>query len=274
MKNNIGFIQGRLSPIVDGKIQAFPVDNWESELELASKNSFKFIEWTLDHENIKENPYLTEEGQKQIQSLKKALGLEIPSLTGDFFMQAPFYKELNRKEELLDELSTVIKSCAANETTYLVIPLVDNSSVSSESEEDMLANELENMIPLLEETRVKVVFESDFAPEELKRFISRFDSRYFGINYDTGNSASLGFDPKEEFEAYGERILNIHIKDRLLGGTTVPLGTGNADFNSIFSMIKKTEYSGNLILQTARAEDGKHLEALISYKDFVENHLE
>ena len=45
---------------------------------------------------------------------------------------------------------------------------------------------------------------------------------------DIGNSASLGLNPLDEFEAFGDRILNVHVKDRVLGGTTVPLGLGNA----------------------------------------------
>ena len=35
------------------------------------------------------------------------------------------------------------------------------------------------------------------------------------VNYDSGNSASLGYSVTEEFAAYGNRIGSIHIKDRL-----------------------------------------------------------
>ena len=37
------------------------------------------------------------------------------------------------------------------------------------------------------------------------------------VNYDTGNSAALGYDPDEEFKSYGHKITDLHIKDRLLG---------------------------------------------------------
>ena len=77
-------------------------------------------------------------------------------------------------------------------------------------------------------------FESDFDSENLSRFIARLDEEFFGINYDIGNSAALGFLPSKEFEAYGNRIVNVHIKDRPFGGTTVPLGTGDADFKTVF----------------------------------------
>jgi hexulose-6-phosphate isomerase len=74
-------------------------------------------------------------------------------------------------------------------------------------------------------------------------------------NYDIGNSASLGFDPKEELDAYGQRILNVHVKDRKLGGTTVPLGTGNADINLVIQKLQEFGYSGGLTMQAARGEN-------------------
>ena len=64
-------------------------------------------------------------------------------------------------------------------------------------------------------------------------FILNYPSEYYGINYDIGNSACLGYDPEEEINNYGDRIYNVHIKDRLLHGSTVPLGSGNADIKSI-----------------------------------------
>ena len=103
--------------------------------------------------------------------------------------------------------------------------------------------------------RLSIVFESDHTPAALARFIDALPSKIFGINYDIGNSASLGYAPTEEIGAYGARILNVHVKDRVRGGTTVPLGTGNADFAAAFRALRRARYSGNFILQTARAAD-------------------
>ena len=114
-----------------------------------------------------------------------------------------------------------------------------------------------------------ILFESDFNPLELNRFISRLPSRGFGINYDIGNSASLGFDPRDEFIAYGSRIVNVHVKDRIRGGSTVPLGTGSADFPLVFSELSNCNYSGNFILQTARAPEGDHVGVINKYRDMI-----
>jgi hexulose-6-phosphate isomerase len=151
----------------------------------------------------------------------------------------------------------------------MVVPLVDNGSCEGSDERQVLHDFLERQIEFLAARNLRVVFESDLAPAALAEFISSFDSTRFGINYDMGNSASLGFDPSEEIAAYGERVLNVHIKDRILGGTTVPLGSGNANFEKVFSALARTGYTGNYILQTARATDGQHAEALVKYRDMA-----
>ena len=91
----------------------------------------------------------------------------------------------------------------------------------------------------------------------------------FGINYDSGNSAALGYDSAEEISAYAPRILNVHVKDRLLGGTTVPLGTGAADLAKTIRLIERSGYRGQYILQTARASDGDHAGVLAKYRDMT-----
>ena len=51
------------------------------------------------------------------------------------------------------------------------------------------------------------------------------------INYDIGNSAAQGYNVIEELDTYGNRISDIHIKDRILNGGPVILGNGN-DFDT------------------------------------------
>ena len=48
MKYNIGFMQGRLSPIQGKKIQSFPWKNWKKEFQIGRKLNFRILEWTLD----------------------------------------------------------------------------------------------------------------------------------------------------------------------------------------------------------------------------------
>ena len=52
-------------------------------------------------------------------------------------------------------------------------------------------------------------------------------------------------------------IVNVHLKDRLINGPTVKFGSGNTDFLSVL-FLSEIKYNGNLIIQGARSDDGKH----------------
>ena len=185
-------------------------------------------------------------------------------------MQAPFWKATGSQADMLKaDFIAIARACASVGIHILVVPLVDGGRLESQAEEDQLVAFLLELQGLLAELGLIVTFESDFTPSEVARFISRLPEGGFGINYDIGNSAALGYSASEEFAAYGPRIVNVHVKDRVLGGTTVPLGTGNADFETVFSLLARWRYQGNLILQTARAIDGDHERVLCKYRDQV-----
>ena len=97
----IGFMQGRLSSLVDGKIQAFPRLHWRDEFPIANEHRFKIMEWVLDQDQLYENPLMTEKGREEIKSLMYKYNVSIPALTGGCFMQAPFYKTSGKKREKL-----------------------------------------------------------------------------------------------------------------------------------------------------------------------------
>ena len=263
-------MQGRLSPLVDGKIQAFPWTKWQDEIRLAEQINIHLMEWTLDQARLYENPLLTDAGQAEIRALCKKHDLAIPSLTGDCFMQAPLWKAKGDERVTLErDFCEIAKGCAAVGISMIVVPLVDNGRLENMEQENTLIDFLAAQAKFLNSLHLKVIFESDFTPAELARFISRLDPALFGINYDIGNSAALGFSPDEEFTAYGKRIINVHVKDRKLGGTTVPLGTGNADFETVFATLSKVGFNGNCILQTARATDENHAGILSQYRDLT-----
>ena len=266
----IGYMQGRLSPLVDGKIQAFPWDHWQDEFPVAQRLGLRAMEWTLDQDRLYENPLMTAAGRARIRELSAAHGVAIRSLTGDCFMQAPFYKASgSRRAALLRDLGAIVDACAELGVRDIVFPLVDNGSIENAAQEEDLRLGLMPLMRPLADRGMRIVFESDYAPREVVRFITTLPQAVFGINYDIGNSAALGYDPQEEIASYGQRIYHVHVKDRVRGGTTVPLGTGNADFPAVFGALRRSGYGGDFVLQTARAADGDHAGALARYRDCV-----
>ena len=271
---SVGYMQGRLSDVVDGKIQSFPINTWEQEIVLGSNNQLNLIEWTLDHDGLSKNPLLTGSGQKKIKKILNTHGCKVSSVTADCFMQFPFWKlEKKFEEKFTKNFFSVLSACKKMDIKILVLPCVDNSSIDDSYEENRFIDYFHEKKDLLTSFKVDIAIESNFSPKKLKNFIQKLPKNSFYINDDIGNSASLGFNPEEEITEYSSLIKNVHVKDRVLNGTTVPLGEGNADFNSVIKCLAEANYRGNFILQTARDSKSQHLQALLKYKKFIESKL-
>ena len=266
---SLGVMQGRCSEIVRGKIQSFPWTTWEHEFELLRNIGISRLEWTIDSENFWENPVNTEDGRRRISALSLENEIIIDSLTADCFMQSPFFKlHLNSRMRALDELKALVNNSAAIGVRKIVLPLVDNSSISGD-ERSLFIDEILKFADTLNEVGIIFCVESDFGPAELLSLVNEFPPEMLGVNYDSGNSASLGFDPIEEIVTYGHRIGNVHLKDRLRGGGTVPFGHGDCNFQSVINALFKSGYTGNYILQGARATDEDHLGIINEYQKFL-----
>jgi L-ribulose-5-phosphate 3-epimerase len=269
-RSPIGFVQGRLSPPVNGLIQSFPTATWESEFELAAEHGFCIMEWTLDFHDLHANPLMSRVGRESIRKLSEQHGLRIPSLTGDCFMQHPFWKsDAVRRPQLEQIFKEIVFACGEAGIGLIVLPLVDNGAIEDDQQESLVTDFLCDNAALFVDRGVSICIESDYPPERLLGLILSLPVDSCGINYDIGNSASAGFDPLHEVRLYGDRILNVHVKDRLLGGTTVPLGMGDADIPGALAALRAAEYRGNFILQAARADDGDDAGALCRYRDIT-----
>ena len=95
----LGAMQGRLvKREIKFRMQSFPWKNWKKEFKILKENKFNLLEWTVDSEKFTSNPINTKKGRKKINELKKKFKVKINSLTADFFMEKPFFKEKkNRK---------------------------------------------------------------------------------------------------------------------------------------------------------------------------------
>ncbi|WP_115071188.1 sugar phosphate isomerase/epimerase [Synechococcus sp. UW179B] len=270
MLNQLGFMQGRLSPMQNNKIQAFPHKTWTTEFILAQSLGLTRMEWTLD-DPINENPLLDPQQHSLIQSLCQKYNIKISGLTGDCFMQKPFWKSSDGLyKKLCIDFINILRACTRLEIPYIVVPLVDNGSIKHERELELLLSTFSKYQSVIATSNVHILFESDMPPLELLNFIKKFPSKYFGINYDIGNSSALGYDTLEELNAYYPYIKNVHIKDRVLNGTTVNLGTGNANIPLTLRELVSRGYTGSLIFQAARAPlDKNDIEQMQQYINYI-----
>ena len=252
LTNEIGIMQGRLSPRIDGKIQAYPADTWQKEFEIAQEIGYAAIEWIVENP-VETNALMTVSGKAEIKKVIASTGVRIDYVCADIFMQQPLVRMTEEiKSQNKDYLLEILKNAKEVGAVGVEIPFVDNSSIKNETEKQEFIDAMQDAFKLAKDLDIKISLETDLSPIAFKELLEQIGLDFVQANYDIGNSASLGFDPKEELNAYGQRILNVHVKDRKLGGTTVPLGTGNADINLVIQKLQEFGYSGGLTMQAAR----------------------
>jgi len=153
----------------------------------------------------------------------------------------------------LDRLLTSMKSIQA---THLIIPFVDQSSFLGSSAGASFMASVEGLESRAASADVMVALEMDLGPSDFASLLEDLNPSVFGVNYDIGNSSSLGYDPIEELRAYGDRVSVLHIKDRLRGGESVPLGAGDADIHLVLRMLEDRKFDGITTMQAYRDTEG------------------
>jgi L-ribulose-5-phosphate 3-epimerase len=271
MINKIGIMQGRLSKQNGIKIQEFPEDTWKQEFKKAKDIGFQTIEWIFDS---KDNPIMDDNKLQSIVKKSKEYDITINSIIADFFMGNLLSSNDSKIDENLETLKKLIKNANKLNIKTIEIPFVDSSSLKSKQEIDILEKNIKEIIPILEKNQTVLGLETDLKPIEFKKLLEKINHPNIKANYDSGNSASLGYNVYEEFELLGKWIKNIHIKDRLLKGTTVPLGKGNVDFDILFKLIKKYDYRGDLIIQGARDKNENPEDTSRKYITFVKHYVD
>lgn len=271
VSHQIGIMQGRLLPPLDGRIQAFPGENWRAEFGLAQRAALQSIEWIYDLDDGETNPLMTDAGVSEILALSKSHGVVVKSACADYFMARPLIRaSASEKSERLRRLVHLMERCSVCGIERIVLPFVDASGIESDQDEKDVLEGLERVAPAIGRLGVELHLETSLPAGKFRSLLDRLDHPGIKVNYDAGNSASLGFDPWEEWAAYGNCVGSVHIKDRLLGGGTVPLGTGNVDFAALFSAIALAGYRGPWILQAARGEAGDELNWAVKSRGFLE----
>jgi L-ribulose-5-phosphate 3-epimerase len=199
-------------------------------------------------------------------------GVAVRSICADYFMEAPLHvADEAAASQSMAVLDTLMANAAKVGVRDIVIPCVDQSSLRQDDDKTRLVERLSSAAPAAAQLGINLSLETDLAPGDFASLLDRLPFSNVTVNYDTGNSASLGFDVTEEFSAYGARISDIHIKDRARNGGSVVLGTGNTDFPAFLDALERQNYSGPIIMQAFRDDEG--VEIFKAQMDWVKREL-
>ncbi|WP_198673593.1 sugar phosphate isomerase/epimerase family protein [Algibacillus agarilyticus] len=253
----IGTMQGRLLPKYKGRYQAHPVNYWQDEFEVAKSVGINGIEFILDFNDVDLNPLMNDVGVNAINQIVNDTGVAVKTICADYFMEAPLHvADIASAKRSFNVLKKLITNAVKLQVTDIVIPCVDQSSLTSFEDKERFVAAIQQFLPLLEKHKINLSLETDLPPKAFKSLLMAINSPFVTVNYDIGNSAALGFDPEEELACYGEKISDIHIKDRVLNSGPVELGKGDAQFERFFNALKKFNYSGPFIMQAYRDDEG------------------
>ena len=266
----IGIMQGRLLPPINGRIQCFPADRWRDEFPLAQQAGLQLIEWIYEIYGAEQNPLSTDQGIAELKELSVKHGIAVRSLCADYFMDRPLLVD---PQAGMEKLSWLLGRCHLAGIRRVIMPFVDASRLLDADREDSLIDLLRPFAPEAECLGIELHLETDLAPARFANLIARLPKAVFKVNYDSGNSASHGYNVTEEFAAYGDRIGSLHIKDRVRGGSTVALGTGNADFSALRTALHSIGYDDDVILQVAREREENELAWISLVRESVEKML-
>lgn len=254
--NDIGIMQGRLLPPVNGRLQAFPGKEWAKEFPLARECGFDAVELIFDLDGIEINPLNSENGVKQIQELTNMFDIKVRSVCADYFMGNGFLRVTeDERNENIKVLRDLTYRCQKIRISYIVLPFVDQAEVRTDEELEKVRISLLSVLEQTDECDVVYALEMSLPAETIASFLDEVDHPRLKINYDTGNSTALGYDLVSEIEQLYPWIVDVHIKDRKVGGESCLLGEGDTDFDGVFAAFAKMNYRGPFILQTQRGTD-------------------
>jgi sugar phosphate isomerase/epimerase len=106
-------------------------------------------------------------------------------------------------------------------------------------------------------------------PATVRKVLAERDAR-IGVCLDIGWVTAAGFDAAEVFRSYGDRVFDMHFKDKQVTTSAnnkpvaidTEVGKGDANFTGLFSEIKTSNWSGVMAIETdskAFAEDPNRL---------------
>lgn len=241
----VGVVQGRLVPSPDPtKIQAFPHERWTEEFSIAQAVGCSHIEWSVANEY---SP-LMQMTHDDVSFLRERFNIVVDTVCYDALLTHPQGTHVTTLSFHVSPISDVIRRCAEFNIKTIVIPLLETASLLLPSERASAMATLERIAYIARDNNVKLSLETDLPAIDVVELAEHLG---VGITFDMGNLARRGYDLAEHIKLCGHLVDNIHVKDCTRGGTSVPLGSGDAGMGNLHHLIGRSGLS-RVTLQVCR----------------------
>lgn len=249
-------MQGRLSPAPPGRPQAFPWSTWRDEFERAAACGFDRIEWLVTDEHFDRNPLCTAAGADEIRERMHATGVRVLSVCADFCIARPLVRVADpERQSTVERLTRLVDRIAAIGGDTVLVPVLEQGAITDDHDSAIVLAALAPVLNRAEAGNIRIGIETDLAAARLRELMTRANSPALRAYYDLGNATAAGCHAADDLRELGPLLAGVHLKDRIRGGGSVPLGQGDADFPGFFAALAEIGYAGSLILETPVGDD-------------------
>lgn len=249
-EHRFGIMQGRLSARPADRLQAFPHATWPEEFALAKRLGFDFIEWIFEAPRADENPIASRSGRAGILACVHESGLPVGSVCGDYFMLRRLAGgEPRERTRNVDRLADLIRWTREIGASRILLPLLETSRVDTPELKTQVVESLQRVGRVLDEYDVCLGLEMEIPGSDYAELIERVGHGKVRAYYDVGNSTAQGVDVARDVVPLLPMLAAVHLKDRVVGGTSRRFGEGDANFPGFFQVLASVGYRGDFLLQ-------------------------
>ncbi len=142
-------------------------------------------------------------------------------------------------------VSETIKAASNLKAKVILIAFFGRGTLQSQEDKDRAAAILKPLAPQAEKAGVILGIENTLSAEDNARILDKIQSPAAQVYYDVANSTFGGYDVPKEIRWLGNRICELHFKDRTL------LGQGEVNYSAIRDAVSEIGYRGWIILEGA-----------------------
>lgn len=196
---------------------------------------------------------------KEILDAKEKTGLLIPGVVNSYHWKYPLsHPDSAVREKCLESCKQALRDCKLyGGDTVLIVPGVVNAETSYEEAWIRSQAEIRKLIPVAEETGVKIAFENVWnnfilSPLEAARYVDDFNHPLVGWYFDIGNIVRYGW-PEHWIQTLNRRIMKLDVKEYsrvkqreegVWKGFKVELLEGDCNWPVVINALDKIGYSG------------------------------
>lgn len=222
--------------------------------------------------------------KKEILAARDKTGLEIPGTINSFHWKSPISDpDPKVRAKCVESMKVALRDTKEyGGTTVLLVAGVVNDKVSYDEAYKRSQEEIRKMLPVAEETGVKIAIENVWnnfliSPMEAARYIDEFESDMIGWYFDVGNIIRYGW-PEQWIKILGDRVLKVDIKEYsrkkqqeegIWKGFDVKLNDGDCNWPVVMDALEEINYSGGWGSAEVPGGDRKRLQDISERMDKI-----